>query len=62
MRGFNTPTEDYAKRYGETAGDSFVKVLGLRAAGVMENVGRSLLMQGPRKQMRTAAAFPDRHL
>lgn len=41
-RSFNTPTDVYAKRYGEQAGEGFVKDLGIRARGVGEDVINTL--------------------
>jgi hypothetical protein len=42
VRGYNTPTEDYAERMGldpASAGLSFWKDVGIRSAGVMSDVG-----------------------
>lgn len=49
VNGLRTPTEQYAERYGMQAGESLPKDIGIRSLGVMEDVGRALLMQPRRK-------------
>lgn len=44
VNSYNTPTEDFAARLGETGGESFGKDLGIRAAGTLADIGNTLTL------------------